>query len=290
MRFIREVSDLHLDWDIEQFHKNRNLRAEVKHDMDLLWYPMKKDDDLDTTYVIAGDIWLDGRFIHRLDSSGESWISKISRQFKYVVLVLGNHDYWGCHLSEEPTKLKRLISDQGLANVFLLEKDVVVLDQVKFVGSTLWTDYNRHDPFVMMTAESRAMNYKDYRFIKAGAGYRKVKAQDLYIAHQTAKSFIFRNATRDYSEQKVVVVTHMSPSYQSVKDQYRQPHWQDLNYLYYSDLENQIFDDGQEIDFWFHGHMHHTKSYHIGHTNVILNSRGYANENTLFDPILSIEL
>ena len=282
MKFIREASDLHLDWDIDGFHRTRLLdptKPKIRDAMDLLWYPPELPDDMDSTFIVAGDTWTDGRFANRKDADGHSWIYNMSLRFKYVVIILGNHDYWGCNLLYEDKKIKESIAAQGICNVFLLEKDMIVLDQVKFIGGTLWTDYHRHDPMVMHSAPGIM---KDYGYIRYGKAYRRVRTTDIYEVHQNTKSFIFANAQRDNPEQKIVVISHMAPSFQSVSAHYRQSHWLHMNFLYYTDLENRIMADGQDIDYWFHGHMHHSIQYDIGKVQVILNARGYANENQQF--------
>jgi len=288
MKFIREASDLHLDWDVEGFHRTRILdrsKPPIRDAMDLVWYPVSLSDDLDTTFIIAGDIWLEGRFATRKNADGDTWIMVMSRRFKYIVLVLGNHDYWSRNVLYEADKVKEYFKEQGLTNVFLLEKDAVVLDQVKFIGGTLWTDYHRHDPMVMYAAPRLL---KDYDYIRYGKSYRRIRVTDLYEIHQNTKSFIFEHAKRDYPEQKIVVVTHMAPSFNSVAPHYRQAHWLQMNFLYYTDMETRIMADGQEIDLWFHGHMHHSIDYMIGNVKVILNARGYATENEKFDSTLQI--
>lgn len=292
MKAIREASDIHLDWDIDSFHSTRLYdpsKPPIREEMDMLWFPPSMDDDMDSAFIIAGDIWTDGRFALRQwqDGSHDTWIARMSRRFKYVVVVLGNHDYWGRNVLYEAQKIKEAIKLQGLTNVFLLEKDAIVLDQVKFIGGTLWTDFNRHDPMVMHMAP-QIMN--DYKHMRYGRDYRRCRPSDLYEIHMNTKSFIFQNAKRDYPEQKVVVVTHMAPSYRSVQDYYRQPHHQMMNYLYYTDLEKRIMADGQEIDYWFHGHMHHRDEYEIGNCRVVINARGYATENQFFDQTLQFQL
>ena len=291
MKFIREASDLHLDWDVRRFNSTRivdTTKPAIREEMDMCWFPPSMDDDMDTTFIVAGDIWDESRFASRQwqDGSHDTWIVRLSRRFKYVVMVLGNHDYWGRNVLYEAMKIKEAIKLQGLTNVFLLEKDVSVLDQVKFVGGTLWTDFNRHDPMVMHNAPA-IMN--DYKYMRYGRDYRRCRPSDLYEIFMNTKAFIFENAKRDYPEQKLVVVTHMAPSYESISESYRTNRDYQMNFLYFSDLDKRIMADGQEIDYWFHGHMHHSTSYHIGNVNVILNARGYSNyDNPNFDDKLQI--
>lgn len=286
MKFIREASDLHLEYDIDRFCQPRILDlANPNEEMDMLWFPVRMEADFDTTYILAGDIWIDGRFVNRKWKNGDTWILRLSRRFKYVIVVLGNHDYWDRNVLYEVDKLKKSIADQGITNVFLLEKEAVVLDQVKFIGGTLWTDFNRYDPMVLGAA-SRIMN--DYHYIKYGKSYRKLRPMDLYEIHQNTKRFIFENAKRDYPEQKVIVVTHMGPSFQSISPYYRQSSWLLKNFLYYYDLEKRIMADGQDINYWFHGHMHHNVKYDIGNVTVILNPRGYEDQNKEFEATFQI--
>lgn len=276
MKFIRQVSDLHLDRDIKLGTR-----------LDKLWYPPSLPDDLETTFVIAGDIWDECRFVTRVLEDGRTWMTKIANQFKYVVLVLGNHDLWGKNISFQYDVVKKALKDQGLDNVFLLEREVVVLDQVKFVGGTLWTDYNHHDPLVMLKIPALI---KDQQYINFGGGYRRTRPADFYDEHIKTREFIFSNAARDNSGQKVVVISHHAPSRKSVASEYLEPRWDTLNYGYYSDLETRIYYEGQDIDYWFHGHMHHTDEYLIGDTKVVLHARGSPNQNSMFDSMKQIAI
>lgn len=279
MKYIREASDLHLDFDIGAYNGSRV--KQVSQAMDMLWMPSPMDGDLDTTFIIAGDIWTEGRFANRKwEGTNDTWIARIARQFKYVVLVLGNHDYWGSNVEFEAYSVMQSLEAQGLTNVHLLEQSTVVLDQVKFVGGTLWTDYNRNDPLVMHDALNRMM---DYKYIRWGSHYRKFLPRDAYDIFRKTKRFIFQNAQPDDANQKVVVVTHMAPSFRSVSEKYHNAYSVADNYYYYSDIEEQIRTEGRDIRYWFHGHMHHAAEYMIGTTKVVLNARGYLTEDTGFD-------
>ena len=104
MKYIRLVSDVHLDCDVKRFHESRlyDPNKNSSDEMSLLWFPEPMEGDEDTTLVLAGDMWFNRYFITRLFPDGESWLKKVSKMFKYVVLVLGNHDYWDCNLNYEP--------------------------------------------------------------------------------------------------------------------------------------------------------------------------------------------
>lgn len=277
MKYLRIASDIHLDFDIDVFNRSRRtLSPEVKEagEMAFLWLPKPQDEDSDTTMVLAGDLWTSRKFLSRKYNDGQSWLEKVAHQFKYVILVLGNHDYWGGNISDEHKKVNSDLTSLGLKNVFLLENNTVVLDGIKFVGATLWTDFNKHDTAVLMDA-ANLMN--DYKKIRYSGSYSKVRPSQIAFIHNQSKSYIFNNAIKDNPEQKLVVVTHMPPSINSIDQKFRD-NPKNQNYLYYSDLEDEI--SQTDIDLWIHGHTHNAVNYSIGKTRVVSNPRGYATELT----------
>lgn len=252
LTYIKPYSDLHL---------NCYAKAGAK-----LWTP-KGDPKADkkTALILAGDLWEGTRPLSHADSS---WIAPLAERYRYVIIVLGNHDYWGENLNKFPTKFKNMIKDMHLNNVYLLDDEAITLEGVRFVGGTLWTDFNKLDPFTMW----RAKDYmNDYRYIRKGEDYGKIFAQDILNAHRKTKNAIFNNAKKDDEVKKIVCVTHHSPSFQSMAPQFA--HLGDSNGYYHSELGNEIVDT--EIDYWIHGHTHNPTDYMIGNTRVINNAVGY---------------
>lgn len=288
MKYLRLTSDTHLDFDIDAFQRSKKtLLPEIKAagEMAFLWLPPAMPEDSEAIFIVAGDMWTQKKFLTRKYNDGDSWLGKLSKQFKYVLFVLGNHDYWGTNLSDEATKVKQELNNQNLKNVFLLERDTVILDNIKFVGATLWTDFNKHELGVMMDAPN-LMN--DYKKIRYGGAYKKVNPSNIAENHSESKSYIFSHAFKDNIDQKLVVITHMPPSIQSLEEKYRlEP--KSTNYLYYSDLEEKI--QKTEIDFWMHGHTHNFSDYKIGQTRVLANPRGYVVQQSKgFNPQFRLEL
>lgn len=264
LQFIRPINDIHLDFDIA---KNN-----------FPWAPPGLPEDHLTALVIAGDIWHARKY---LSYAEKSWLAARAQRFRYVIFVLGNHDYWGGAYNHEADRVKEEIQKQGLTNVFLLENDTVDLEGVRFVGGTLWTDFNKQDPFTKMTWKTTmAADFKQIKkrlhYVNADGvakeEYASVAAIDLFKAHQKTRNYIFENAKKSQSIRKVVVVTHMAPSEMSIAEWYK--HDRITNGYYFSELGNEIANS--EIDFWFHGHTHTVKNYFINKTNIINNARGYA--------------
>lgn len=297
MKYIRLVSDLHLDFDIRAFSGTRIANPDFdaivakEGDMAFLWLPPQMIGDEDTTLVIAGDLWDDRKFLRRKFTDGESWMKKMSKRFKHIVFVLGNHDYWGANLTLEPASINKELEVQNIKNVHLLEQSIIVLDNVKFLGGTLWTDYDGRKPREMLAAPFVMAN--DHNRIKVGTSYQKLRVDHLLKVFDNTKNLIFNNSTRDNPDQKVVVVTHMAPSYKSIHSMWENS---STNAYYYSDLEIELCYLEHNIDFWFHGHTHAPMDYFMEgarttETRVVCNPRGYRGyEQTGFNPELRFEL
>lgn len=56
---------------------------------------------------------------------------------KPIVWVAGNHEYYGGHWSKSLDGMRQSARDHG---IFLLEEDVVDIEGVRFLGTSLWTD------------------------------------------------------------------------------------------------------------------------------------------------------
>ena len=169
----------------------------------------------------------------------------------------------------------------------MLEDDILPFDNVKFIGSTLWTSFDNDNPVVKLIAPNYMVDYS--RISYSSTENRNIRPNDLLKIHNKSKRFIFDNITKDNKDQKIVVVTHMAPSYQSVHEIYRTPKDIYINHLFHSELSNEI--SYTEIDYWFHGHVHHPFNYQINETNVVCNPRGYAGyENNGYNELLLIKI
>lgn len=252
LKYIREFSDMHL-----------NMFSKANQP---LWEPIiDTTHDKETALILAGDVWEGTRCLMHAE---ESWMTKLAERYRYIIIVLGNHDYWGENFNSFPAKFKNMIKDLHLNNVFLLDDESITLEGVRFVGGTLWTDFNKMDPFTIW----RAKDYmNDYRYIKSGETYSKLTAQHVLAAHRKTKGVIFANAKKDADTRKIVCVTHHSPSFQGMSPDYA--HLGDVNGYYHSELGNDIIDS--EIDLWFFGHTHNPVDYTIGNTRIINNAVGY---------------
>jgi hypothetical protein len=153
-----------------------------------------------------------------------------------------------------------------------MERGCKKIDDITFIGSTLWTDMNKIDPLTMHAVRDMMMDYKCIR--KEFEGYTTLKPHDTVTRHRQSLDYI-KNVVAERGDEKFVVVGHHSPSFQSVHEGYRSEYL--MNGAYHSDLSEFILDRPQ-IKLWTHGHTHHPFDYMIGETRIVCNPRGYEND------------
>lgn len=226
--------------------------------------------DKEATLCLIGDICT----AKQLNQDVLNFFSRASKQFKYVVWIPGNHEYYRKSLFSAEVKIREFLALHKLDNVHFLNKQTVILDDVAFIGATLWTDIAKGDPLAMFHVEN---GLNDYRAIRTGPPsnryQRTIKPKDTISLHIEHKKFIFSEVDRlNDLGLTTVVMSHHAPSEFSVANRFKN---NNLNPAYFSNLEYDIMDSAP--DYWFHGHMHDTFEYSIGGTVVMCNPRGYAN-------------
>ncbi len=199
-----------------------------------------------------------------------------------VIYIPGNHEWYGKrvflrHIEKMREKAKG-------SNVHFLYNDTVEIDGVRFLGTTLWTDFNLYGNAPMHTVMAQ-MQMNDFKQILRRIG-TPFTASDSALEHEVAKQFLSEEFAKPF-DGKTVVVGHHAPSELSVGENFR---GDNLTPAYASRLENFILDHNPVL--WTHGHIHSSSDYMIGDTRVLCNPRGYVGEhlNPDFDPNLVIEI
>lgn len=229
--------------------------------------------------VLAGDI-LVASYLDKSSASPyfaraeefRNFMRLASDRFREVVFVKGNHEHYHGKINKTQKILDREFGT--LPNLHMLEDSYVDIDGVRFIGSTLWTDQNNGDP---MTQSHLSFAMNDFRIIEKEP-YGRFMPSDASRLHLASKNMIDRH----YQDApgKIVVVSHMAPSPQSVHARYKADIL--MNGGYFSDME-QFIEDHPKIELWMHGHMHDSFDYSVGTTRVVCNPRGYNGENRNFD-------
>ena len=197
------------------------------------------------------------------------FLKRCSFEFPHVVYVAGNHEFYHGRWKESLTHLREECNK--LPNVYFLENDVKVINEVSFIGATLWTDCNKGDP---LTLHALADMMNDYRVIRNDEhGYTKLRPAHTMHRHQQTLSYM-KQVLVDMKDNKVVFVGHHAPSSLSIHDRYKHNVHYVMNGGYHSDLSDFIMDHPQVV-LWTHGHMHDPVDFVIGETRVVCNPRGY---------------
>ena len=253
------------------------MKVSICSDLHLEFGPITLENkDKSEVLVCAGDIVpakvLNKDYDHHphlqaIQANAQKFFDVACKEFKAVVWVAGNHEFYGGKWHKSLDTLKDW-SLENYNNLFFLEDQNVTLNGANFYGCTLWTNQKNLDPLVMQDIE---WSMNDYNQITYDSGvYRKLKSRDTVQRHQMSMMKLreFLNS----NESKTVVVTHHAPSSLSSHPRYGADN--SVNWAYYSSLEEDVLDFPQ-IALWCHGHTHDCHDYSIGNTRVVCNPRGY---------------
>lgn len=210
------------------------------------------------------------------------------RLTKPVVYVLGNHEFYGSSIEAATGELERLCAG---TQVHVLDNDEVVIDGVRFLGTTLWTDFllfgaggERAEAITL--AQTRMRDFSRIR-LDDGTGALFTPADAAALFERNAE-WLDRSLDTPHAG-PTVVITHHAPSRQSIHPRFA---GSPLNACFVSDAERLVGAD--RVQCWIHGHTHDSFDYVLKGTRVICNPRGYAksgvNENALFDPNFTIDV
>ena len=271
---IQIVSDLHLEFGDLQIPNTENadvliLSGDIMVAQDLHDHPEADMNPMtDALYKNMGR-----RQANAYDF--RNFLKRCSFQFPHVVYVAGNHEFYHGKFPESINYLRTECAK--FPNVHFLEMDCVTIDEVTFIGGTLWTDMNKGDPLTLH-AMSDMMN--DFRIIRdSDHGYSRFKPARAAERHRNTVKYI-KSVVEEQHDRKFVVVGHHGPSFQSVHEMYKDQYL--MNGGYSSDLIEFIMDRPQ-IKLWTHGHTHHPFDYMVGSTRVVCNPRGYIGHEACAD-------
>ncbi len=215
---------------------------------------------------------------------------------RIVLYVPGNHEYYETDLPVAAAALRNRA--RASANVRVLDNDELVVDGVRFIGSTLWTDFDLAGAASrnLAIAESRK-HVVDFRKIRIGGDF--LTPEQTIDLHRDAVAFLQARLAQPFAGE-TVVVTHHAPHPGSVH-----PRWagNPVNGAFVSDLTRLM---GKSA-LWMHGHTHDSFDFRVGGTRVVANPMGYrtsnwrespaagrlasvATENERFDPALVVEI
>ena len=215
-----------------------------------------------------------------------SFIDYARNRARYVLLVTGNHDYWGSGTEQIDFTLKQRISGmdkpfeqklRAMNNVFHLQKDIFFYGGYAFIGCTLWSNIPAQywDMLAGFPDFSRIQNFSPLA---------------MNINHDDHKKWL-KNSLEECKrrELKPIVLTHYSPVHNITTSP-----------RYKNDISQHMFcTDMSElfplVHTWLYGHTHYDVDGHLfrvkDHSTIfITNQKGYPDSvNKTFDPKLTYE-
>ncbi len=254
---IQLLSDLHLE-------ANPDFHPEPAPGADLL--------------VLAGDV---GSYQTRRDGSTMDEPDWGLRRFADwpvpVLFVPGNHEYDALDVDQAHVDLRAACERLGL---IWLERETRVMQGVRFVGTTLWSDYDA------LGDRQKAFRAANHYLVKM-ASERKGQLFDAKAMRDLALQCQdwLRNALGDAFAGPTVVVTHFAPTLHSMDPRYG-PSPGTAGFC------NALDDWLPRADLWLHGHLHCPTDVVVGRCRIVANPLGYSdkNEQAGFLPLQLIEV
>lgn len=210
--------------------------------------------------ILAGDIHIGLQGL-------EYAVSLIDTLDKHVIYVPGNHEFFWHDVLELRSQMQHFARQHPRLHV--LDNSQITLQGVRFIGSTLWTDYMIDQRFPMdKNQKIAAMYLKDHRLIQYGQ--RRFSPQDALQLHLECKAFLSKALSQPFAG-KTVVVTHHAPSLACAHPYFG---FNKLAGAYISDCDALL----KQADLWCYGHTHGNVDFVIENCRVISNQKGHIRE------------
>lgn len=205
-----------------------------------------------------------------------------------VLLVPGNHEWYGNRLERIAVEMRACAKELG---IHYLDNDVLELDGVRFIGSTLWTDFEllgsgMADIGKALHAAKNGIADFNGTIIYGTTGW--FRPEQSVTLHRVCRQFLADELAKPF-DGKTCVITHHLPSKHSVSPRFASDV---LSAAFASNLDDLV----TQADLWIHGHTHDPFDYQLGKCRVVCNPRGYPDrlrdtyENRGFDAQKIIEI
>ena len=204
-----------------------------------------------------------------------------------ILYVPGNREYYGSEIDIARRELARQCLQHGLT---LLDPGAVTVEEVRFIGATLWTD------FLLEGVVGEA-----WAHLEVGQGLSGFTGA---IRHHGGREGLFTTmeSARRHAEERAfiegelekaersgltsVVITHHAPSLRCIRPWFEKSR---LNPGFASDMDSETARFQPSL--WVHGHMHDRVDETLGETRVVCNPGGYNRvEGREFDPAFVMEV
>ncbi len=265
------------------------LRIQVASDLHLERYPdftPQAAPEADVL-VLAGDIgsYQPGSLLAS-EATADFALTRFSPKrpgspWRRVLFVPGNHEYDSLELPPTREKLRGLCVELG---IIWLDREVVVIDGVRFLGTTLWSDFEALAATERTETKRQQALAKAYRaanfYLRKNTtrqGDQPMLAEDLREEGLACQRWL-RDTLAQPHDGATVVVTHFAPTLHSADPRYGLVPGT-------AGFCNGLDDLLPHANLWIHGHLHcpvdHTVRGRLGADGrewacrIVANPRGY---------------
>ncbi|KAJ3440389.1 ser/thr protein phosphatase superfamily [Anaeramoeba flamelloides] len=254
--------------------------------------------------AIAGDLGDPFR------DSYQQFLSIVSKQFKLVLVIAGNHEFYrGLRFDKNKKSLKKTVPSTikqikevvgAFDNVRFLNNDSLILKlkkkNVRVLGTVLWSEI----PSEAMIAVGNGLN--DYSFIYIDEGERMLvyDAQDMFAKNLKWLVSQVNESTQSKNEECLVLSHHCPTMLGTSPPKFR---CSLTTHGFSSNLESLFIEKKLEkqqkmglkkksnIKTWICGHTHWNFDFNVKGTRVVSNQTGYCFEDSCrYNPKFSIDL
>lgn len=247
------------------------------------WLPPLPDNA--DVVVLGGDIHIGAALI--------DFVNRIAAALPecHLVVVAGNHEFYRQYRKKTLTLYRQAFIDNH--RIHFLENDYVDINDVRFIGATLWTGFPLFDD---RFTKDEVMAYakdtvSDFDFIADDSDSGNIKAftpevaEKLFLESKSAIDTMLEQS----DARRTIVITHFPPL-----QALRNPRFEIEKMTSYFTADCSEIVRKHRPAYWFYGHNHWSASADIDGTTFISNQLGYPNElwktGGVFDRNLNISL
>lgn len=211
--------------------------------------------------VVLGDVNIDSEDTYKT-------IVDISKYYKYVIFVDGNHEHNNqCGFQEHNQKIRQQFNKYH--NIQYLNRNAIVIDGVAFVGANGWWSYDYMEPEISKE--------EAYMYFVSNNIYSEPFLQEVW---QTAKddarvlSEIVMKLTSNPEVKEIVMTTHTAPlkTFMDLVIEQHPANYARCGSSFLSEILN--FDINKKIKTWCFGHVHQNFDQTIGDIRYVCHPRG----------------
>lgn len=160
--------------------------------------------------------------------------------------IPGNHEYYGCDINSLDNRMRAVAKDSA---VTFLNCDEFILNDYRFLGCTLWSDFEAYgaQQSNLAIVKSRIKDYRKIEYLSAdkGAQKRLFTPEDALMLHHKHRGWLEEKLAAPFNG-KTIILSHHGISEQCQHplfpiDALAGSYWSDLEYLFKDKIELACF-------------------------------------------------